>query len=120
MRIKLDENLPLSLKAVLTSLAHDVHTVADENLTGKDDRTIWGATQRDERILITQDLDFSDLRLFVPGKHYGTLLVRLRSPDLENLRQRISEIFRKEDVSSWKGCFIVATERKIRILRPGS
>jgi predicted nuclease of predicted toxin-antitoxin system len=120
MRIKLDENLPLRLKEVLTSLAHDVHTVTDENLSGKNDRTIWEATQRDGRFLITQDLDFSDLRLFVPGTHCGILLVRLHFPDLENLRRRVSEIFREEDVTSWKGCFIVATERKIRVLRPAS
>jgi predicted nuclease of predicted toxin-antitoxin system len=120
MRIKLDENLPLGLKAALMSLAHDVHTVTDENLNGRDDRTIWGASQRDERFLITQDLDFSDLRLFVPGTHCGILLVRLRSPDIENLRRRVSEIFREEDVGTWKGCFVVATERKIRVLRPGS
>jgi predicted nuclease of predicted toxin-antitoxin system len=40
MRIKLDENLPASLASVLTTLHNDVHTVADENLSGKSDREI--------------------------------------------------------------------------------
>jgi hypothetical protein len=35
MRIKLDENLPVHLAAILTNLRHDVHTVAEENLSGK-------------------------------------------------------------------------------------
>jgi hypothetical protein len=34
MRIKLDENLPASLASTLTALAHEVHTVAEEDLSG--------------------------------------------------------------------------------------
>lgn len=67
MKIKLDENLPASLAAVLSNLSHDVHTIAQEGLSGSSDRDVWDATQRDERFLITQDLDFSDLRRFIPG-----------------------------------------------------
>jgi hypothetical protein len=29
------------------------------------------------RVFITQDLDFSDARKYVPGTHHGLLLVRL-------------------------------------------
>jgi hypothetical protein len=46
MRIKLDENLPLSLANVLTALAHEVHTVAEENLSGSKDDELWKAAQR--------------------------------------------------------------------------
>jgi predicted nuclease of predicted toxin-antitoxin system len=64
MKIKLDENLPVRLTVFLASLHHDVHTVAEENLSGRNDRDVWEAAQRDERFLITQDLDFSDPRRF--------------------------------------------------------
>ncbi len=118
MKIKLDENLPVSLTVLLASLHHDVHTVADENLSGRSDREVWEAAQRDARFLITQDLDFSDLRQFAPGTHCGILLVRLRSPDRLNLIRRIREVFQHEDVTRWTGCFVVATERKVRVVRP--
>jgi predicted nuclease of predicted toxin-antitoxin system len=55
MKIKLDENLPVSLVATLSSLSHDVHTVAEENLSGSSDREVWKAAQSDQRFLITQD-----------------------------------------------------------------
>ena len=117
MRIKLDENLPVHLAAILINLRHDVHTIAEENLSGKSDREVWEAAQQDERFLITQDLDFSDLRRFAPGTHSGILLVRLHSPDRESLIRRISEVFRQEEVEGWSKCFVVATERKVRIIR---
>ena len=47
MRIKLDENLPASLASTLTALAHEVHTVAEENLSGSKDYELWEATQRE-------------------------------------------------------------------------
>jgi len=117
MRIKLDENLPARLSAILSRLGHDVHTLAAEDLTGSNDQEVWAAAQQDERFLITQDLDFSDLRRFTPGTHHGILLVRLRSPDRESLIRRVRQIFEYEDVSTWGGCFAVASERKIRVVR---
>ncbi len=63
MRIKLDENLPLSLVGALQQLKHDIETVPAEELTGRPDPEIWRAAQDAQRLLITQDLDFSDLRL---------------------------------------------------------
>jgi predicted nuclease of predicted toxin-antitoxin system len=118
MKIKLDENLPFSLAIPLRALGHDVHTTHEEGLTGHADREIWETAQKESRFLITQDLDFSDLRQFAPGTHHGILLVRLRSPSRENLVRRAVELFQTESVGKWAGSFVVATERKIRLLRP--
>jgi predicted nuclease of predicted toxin-antitoxin system len=118
MRIKLDENLPAHPATILANLRHDVHTIAEENLSGKSDREVWEAAQQETRFLITQDLDFSDIRRFAPGTHCGILLVRFHSPARQSLIMRVAEVFQQEDVSHWTGCFAVATERKIRVLRP--
>lgn len=117
MKIKLDENLPLRLATLLKNLGHDVHTLHDELLLGRADAEIWEATQVESRFLITQDLDFSDLRRFAPGSHNGILLVRLRSPNRGDLIARVSELFQRENVDGWVGCFVVATERKIRVIK---
>jgi predicted nuclease of predicted toxin-antitoxin system len=118
MNIKLDENLPFRLASRLPSLGHDVHTAQAEGLTGRLDAEIWEAAQREARFLITQDLDFSDARRFAPGTHHGILLFRLRSPSRQNLVDRVEEIFQMEDVTPWAGCFVVATERKVRVRHP--
>jgi predicted nuclease of predicted toxin-antitoxin system len=120
MKIKLDENLPLRLANSLRELGHDVHTLHDEMLLGHTDKDVWETTQKESRFLITQDMDFSDLRQFTPGSHYGILLVRLRSPNGRDLIDRIGGLFQDENVGEWAGCFVVATERKIRVLRPES
>ena len=43
MKLKLDENLPASLAAVLGELGHDVDTVPEEGLRGRSDEDVWEA-----------------------------------------------------------------------------
>jgi predicted nuclease of predicted toxin-antitoxin system len=117
MKIKLDENLPLQLATSLEDLRHDVHTTSGEGLTGHSDREIWEAAQAESRFLITQDLDFSDIRRFAPGSHAGVLLLRLHSPSRRSLISRVQYVFQSESVDQLPGCFVVVTDRKIRVLR---
>jgi len=118
LKIKLDENLPKVLSRQLTGLGHDVDTVPEEDLAGREDRDVWRAAQREGRFLITQDLDFSDAREFGAGSHRGLLVVRLRDPGRLALAAVVWEVFASHDVEGWKGCFAVVTERKLRLLRP--
>ena len=118
MRVKLDENLPAALSKALADLGHDVDTVTDEGLGGCPDDAVWRETQTEGRFLVTQDLDFSDIRVFKPGTHHGVMLVRLAVPGRRALLERVHALFQAEDVASWGGCFVVATERKLRIRRP--
>jgi predicted nuclease of predicted toxin-antitoxin system len=118
MKIKLDENLPSSLVADLSALDHDVDTAPAEGLAGRPDPDIWRAAQAAGRFLITQDVDFSDVRVFAPGTHHGILLVRLKQPGRAALRARIRQLFESEHVEGWSRCFVVATGSKVRIRVP--
>jgi predicted nuclease of predicted toxin-antitoxin system len=118
VKIKLDENMPARLAERLSAAGHDTDTVQYEGLSGQPDDNVWQAAQNAGRFLITQDLDFSDLRKYQPGKHHGLLLVRLANPSRRALTERVSTLFATEDVEGWLGRFVVATERKIRTRRP--
>lgn len=118
MKIKLDENLPGRLAHALEQLGHDTDTILQEGLSGRNDPQVWEAAQEAERFFITQDLDFSDIRSFLPGTHHGILLVRLRDPGRNALLKRVQNLFQTEAVENWKRCFVVVTDRKLRIRHP--
>lgn len=118
MKLKPDENLPESLLPTLKALGHDVDNVRMEGLRGQADADIWQAAQKVERFLITQDLDFSDVRKFSPGTHHGLMLVRLRVPGRLALAARIAEALREEQAESWARCFVLLTDHKLRVNRP--
>ena len=117
MKLKLDENLPESLVQALSASGHDVDNVRMENIIGQDDQNIWEAAQNCGRFLVTQDLDFSDIRKFAPGTHHGLMLVRLRVPGRLALAARVGAVFRAEDASSWARCFVLLTDHKLRVHR---
>lgn len=110
--------MPEALVPILAELGHDADTVPKENLTGQDDARVWDAAQQAGRFLVTQDLDFSNSRKFVPGTHHGILLIRLRDPGRLALLHIVEALFATEHVETWQGCLVVATERKLRVLRP--
>jgi predicted nuclease of predicted toxin-antitoxin system len=119
MRIKLDENLPLELITQLGVLGHDVEHVHTENLSGRPDPDVWQAAQEEQRLLITQDIAFGDARMFTPGQHAGFVLVRLKKPGRGALMRKVRNIFASENVESWTGCFVVLSDSKVRVRRPG-
>ena len=118
MRLKLDENIPTSVSAILADLGHESDTTTEEGLQGRIDADVWSAAQDAGASLITQDLDFSDIRQFQPGTHEGILVLRLKEPGRQALTERIRSVFQSEDVGHWRGCFVIATEHKIRIRWP--
>ena len=58
MRFTVDENVPLLVAGVLTSLGHDCFVVARDAHQSQDD-DIMAFSRRDERVLVTFDSDFS-------------------------------------------------------------
>ena len=119
MKIKLDENLPATLVEILARLGHEADTVVDEGLKGEPDEIVWPAAQSEGRFLVTQDLDFSDIRKFSPGTHQGLMLVRLRMPSQSALERRVSEAFAEIGATNaWKGAFVVVSDRKVRVTLP--
>ena len=73
MRLKLDENLPIELKRLMATSGHDAETVLDEGMGGKTDADVLTVCLAENRVLMTQDLDFSDIRAFssigIPWHH---------------------------------------------------
>lgn len=117
MKIKLDENVPARAAERLRSLGHDVDTVIMEGLAGRPDPDVWQAAQAAERFLVTQDLDFSDIRRFAPGTHHGILLVRVPDDVQWRLTDFLLGWLGRPECESWSRCFVVATPNKVRGLR---
>jgi predicted nuclease of predicted toxin-antitoxin system len=79
---------------------------------------VWAGAQTAGRILITQDLDFSDVRAFAPGTHHGLLLLRMREPSRESMHSRLLAVFRHEAVDSWGRCVVVIGDKKVPVRTP--
>ncbi|MDP8991436.1 MAG: DUF5615 family PIN-like protein [Acidobacteriota bacterium] len=81
MIFKIDENLPKDVAELLQSHGFDAETVQQESLAGAEDDVIAAAIQSERRVLITLDLDFSDIRTYPPEHYSGIIVLRPKVQD---------------------------------------
>lgn len=82
MKFKLDENLGLAAARILRESGHDVSTVVDQKLQGAIDQTIYDVCLREQRCLVTLDLDFANVLRFSPESTAGIVVLRPPGPIL--------------------------------------
>ena len=85
MRFKIDENLPRAFATELRAAGHDSETVRDENLEGAADAVVLARCDAEGRILVTEDLDFTNIVAYPPERHQGFIVMRTRQQGLGGL-----------------------------------
>jgi predicted nuclease of predicted toxin-antitoxin system len=66
MRFKVDENLPIEVAALLRDAGHEADTVMDEGLGGAIDDSIANRCREEDRVVVTLDVDFANIRAYPP------------------------------------------------------
>ena len=118
MRVKLDENLPASLLGLLRDRGLSVDTVAEEGLTGCADSAVLSAATSEDRMVITLDRGFGDIRQYPPGTHGGIVVLRLRSDGADAVRDAVESLLNHHDLADLIGAITVVHDDTLRIRRP--
>lgn len=118
MRLKLDENLSRHLESRLVALQHDVVTTAEEGLLSQPDTTVAAAAKSEQRILLTLDLEFADLRKYPPGDHPGVVLFRPRTFGPLAVNAFVDGFVRDTDLQLLAGCVVIVDRDRVRVRRP--
>ena len=79
MQFKIDENLPEEVVESPTAAGHDATTIHDQKMVGKPDPFVAAVCRAEGRVLVTLDLDFSDIRTYPPGDFHGVIVLRPRT-----------------------------------------
>ena len=115
MRIKLDENLPLQLKRLFMDSGHDADTVLDEGMSGASDLEVLATCLVEERVLITQDTDFADIRAHPPREYPGIIVFRLTNQTRDTLMEVGSRLIHTLARSSPEGHLWIVEDSRVRI-----
>lgn len=115
IRFKLDENLPRNAEVFLRQADHDVHTVLAEQLGGSPDPRVFSFSQAEERILVTFDLDFSDLRVYPPAGHHGIWVLRPHTQSIENTLALLRSALRVLETEPPQGRLWIIEPERVRI-----
>ena len=117
MRIKVDEDLPITVASLLREHNYQVDSVSDEGMSGWKDPALWQAVQNEARFLITADKGFADIRVYPPGTHHGVMLLRPDQDGIRPLVELLNRVLKDYELNSFSGTIAVVTPRSIRTRR---
>ena len=115
MRLKLDENLPLQLRRLFRDSGHDAVTILDEDMGGAADAGVSSVCLLEERVLVTQDVGFADIRRYPPGEYPGIVVFRLNSQTRDRLLLVGAMLLELLALSSPKGQLWIVEDSRVRI-----
>ena len=119
MRFKVDENLHDDVAAALRAEGHDAQTVFGEGLRGHRDQEIAEVCCREQRTIVTLDLDFADIRHYPPEDFPGLIVLRVVNQGRPHVLWVLSQVFELLENQPLAGHLWIVSESGVRI-RPGT
>lgn len=117
-RFKLDENLPAELTGLLRTAGHEAATAVQQELGGEPDTRLAEACRGEQRVLLTLDLDFGDIRTYPPEAHAGLIVLRPARQDKPSVLRVVERILPLLKAEPLAGHLWVVDEHSVRIRGP--
>jgi len=89
MQFKIDENLPIEIAELLIKAGHNAKTVNEQQLQGVRDPVLINVCKSENRVMVTLDTDFSDIRAYPPQEFSGIIILRVGS----QAKQHVIKVF---------------------------
>jgi len=115
MRFLVDECTGPTVAKWLETRGHEVYSVYDK-AKGSDDDTILKIAKQEKYILITNDNDFGELIFRQKKSHNGIILLKLEDNKPKNKIAVLNKLIKLYH-DQLKNNFVVATEKKVRIIK---
>jgi len=117
VKIKIDENLPDDLALLLRDAEYDVATVEEEGLAGYDDPPVLQAAATEDRMLMSFDLGFADIREYPPGTHAGIVVFRLKDQRWKTLQKPVRRLISTGALRELRRGLAIVDENRVRFRR---
>ena len=115
MRVVVDARTRPQVARWVSALGHDVVSIYDEAPLLAD-VDILALAVREGRVVVTNDKDFGEMVYREQRQHCGVVLLRLAN-DRAAAKIAALERFLADTPNDMMGCFVVVTERSMRVAR---
>lgn len=110
-------DMPISPKTVnyLKSLGHDIYRISDKGLPKAKDSEIVAIAIREQRTVLTTDLDFSAIIATSQKTIPSAIIFRLSDESHENINALLENILPKIEGEILKGAIVVIEDDRFRV-----
>ena len=117
MKLFADECVYRVTVEALRSWGHDVVTTQEANLVGEADAIQLQEAISQGRILITADLDFSNIRRYPPANHNGIIVLKIRPKILNEVHALLKKLVETISQENLNQTLVIVDRNKYRVRR---
>lgn len=121
LRLLLDANLSIkTIPALLELFPFNVKHISEIDPTSLPDEQIIDIAIRENRIILTHDLDYGEIYYFRNLQQLGIIMLRLKNQTTENVLKRLYKFFSNNKMykKNLYRSLVIITENKFRIFSP--
>ena len=115
MKLFADECIYQVTVEALRSWGHDVVTTQEQNLAGKVDEVQFQEAISQGRVLITNDLDFSNIRRYPPANHCGIIVLKIRPRILSEVHSVLKTLLDRSSQEHLHQTLVMIDRNKYRL-----
>ena len=112
IRLIADENIPWELIETLRQKGYEIFVPA----RWLEDVDIGRLAQKERRIILTQDKDFTNPFIFPPKNFHGIIRIRIHPPIIEDILKSLETLFAAHSSKDIDGKLIILEKTGSRIL----
>lgn len=115
MRVKIDENLSVDVAERFRKAGFDAETVYSEGIEGCSDVYLITVCKKENRVLVTLDNHFSNIKAYPPENFSGIVVLRVNNQSqnsILSLLDKVLPVLKREDLTArlW-----IVEEDRIRV-----
>lgn len=115
MRILADENIQDVTVQFLRGRGWDIVAAADEGLSGLSDERIFEHAQAHQRIVLTYNAHFSDLRELAADRHVGVIRLRFSNQRAAVVHPLLESALEKLKGQDLRDALVTLSDDRIRV-----
>ncbi len=110
-------NLALSVAEWLRTEVHDAVHLRDQMLNRLPDTAVFAKAADERRIILTNDLDFSEILAFSGSKQVSVVVFRLANPRAPRVIAHLAKVIAESAPALAAGAIVVVEETRQRVRR---
>jgi len=115
MQFLADECIYKSTIDLLKSKGYYVISVKDVGLSGASDREILAKARESKSILLTADLDFSNIVVYPPETHNGIIVLKISKAEEDATHLVLLKVLQEVDPKLLTKALVIVDDNKYRI-----
>ena len=115
MRFLADMGISLRVAKWLREQGHDVLHLCDERLQRLADSDIFAKAERENRLILTFDLDFAEILALSGNQTVSTIIFRLKNTRTSFVIERLAQVLHTSSKALQQGAIIIVQDSHHRV-----